>query len=81
MLSWETGVAFGQALADLRSLDKRTSVLEQDHAELKAEVHTLKSVIMRAALLLALWTAGLVTNLPADRLGEATASLLKALSK
>ena len=55
MLSWKTGVAFGQALADLRSLDKRTSVLEQDHAELMAEVHTLKSVIMRAALLLALW--------------------------
>lgn len=74
MLSWETGVQFGQALAQLRSHEARLSHVE-------AEVTTIKALVYRGALVAALWGGGLMLNLPADRVGEMTAALVKALVK
>ncbi len=81
MLTWESGVAFGQALAELRTLDKRTTELEEGHEALKQEVHTLKEMVIRGGLLILLWAAGLAVNLPADRVGELAATFLKSLAK
>lgn len=74
MLSWETGVQFGQALEQLRSHEARLSHVE-------AEVTTIKALVYRGALVAALWGGGLMLNLPADRVGEMTAALVKALVK
>lgn len=74
MLSWETGVQFGQALEQLRRHETRLSHVE-------AEVTTIKAVVYRGALVAALWGGGLMLNLPADRVGEIAASLVKALVK
>ena len=74
MLSWETGVQFGQALEQLRSHEARLTHVE-------AEVTTIKAVVYRAALVLILWGGGIMLNLPADRMGEYAATFLKAMSK
>ncbi len=81
MLSWESGVEFGRALAELRALDKRTDALEEGHEALKTELHSLKATVYRAALLILLWAAGLAANLPAERVGEFTGTLLRSLAK
>jgi len=74
MLSWETGVLFGQALEQIKTHEARLTHVE-------AEVITLKAVVYRGALVLALWGSGLMLNLPADRVGEAAATFLKAFAK
>lgn len=74
MLTFESGVAFGQALSQLRDHEHRLDKIER-------EVITIKSLAIRGALLLVLWIGGLMVNLPADRVGELTASFLKGLSK
>lgn len=74
MLSWETGVQFGQALEQLRSHEARLSHVE-------AEVTTIKALVYRGALVAALWGGGLMLNLPADRVGEMAATLVRALAK
>ncbi len=74
MLTFETGVALGQALSQLRDHEHRLGKIEQ-------EVITIKSLATRGALLLLLWVGGLLINLPADRVGEVTAGFLKGLSK
>ena len=74
MLSWETGVLFGQALEQLRSHEARLTHVE-------AEVSTLKAMVFRVALVATLWGGGLVLNLPADKVGEYTAAFLRAMSK
>ncbi len=74
MLSWETGVQFGQALEQLRSHEARITHIEE-------EITTIKSVVYRAALVLILWGGGIMLNLPADRMGEYAATFLKAMSK
>lgn len=74
MLSWETGMQFGQALEQLRSHEARLSQVE-------AEVTTIKALVYRGALVVALWGGGLMLNLPADRVGEMAAALTKALVK
>lgn len=81
MLTFETGVEVGRALAQVRDHSERLPKLEASHAELREEVHSLKALVMRALLLAVLWVAGLVANLPADRVGELAASFLKALAK
>lgn len=81
MLTFETGVQVGQALAAIKDHGERLPKLEASHAELQQEVHSLRELVMRALLLAVLWTAGIATNLPADKLGEVGAALLKALAK
>lgn len=74
MLSWETGVLFGQALEQIKTHEARLTHVE-------AEVITIKAIVYRGALVLALWGGGLMLNLPADKVGELTASFIKGLSK
>ena len=74
MLSWETGVQFGQALEQIKSHEARLTHVE-------AEVSTLKALVYRVALVATLWGGGLMLNLPADRVGEYTAAFLRAMSK
>lgn len=74
MLSWETGVQFGQALEQIRSHEARLTHVE-------AEVTSLRSIIIRGGLLLALAAAGALTNISAETAGEAAASFVKALRK
>lgn len=74
MLGFEEGIAFGQALAQVREHEIRLTQVEK-------EVATVKSLAIRGALLLILWAAGIGLNLPAERVGEYTGSFLKALSK
>ena len=74
MLSWETGVLFGQALEQIRTHEARLTHVE-------AEVITIKAIVYRGALVLALWGGGLLLNLPADKMGELTATFIKGLSK
>ena len=74
MLSWETGVLFGQALEQIKSHEARLTHVE-------AEVSTLKALVYRVALVATLWGGGLMINLPADRVGEYTAAFLRAMSK
>lgn len=74
MLSFEQGVAFGQALCRLQDHETRITRVEQ-------EVETVKSLAIRGGLLLVLWIGGLALNLPAERVGAFTASFLSALSK
>ena len=73
-MSWETGVQFGQALEQLKSHEARLIHVE-------AEIITIKAVVYRGALVLALWGGGIMLNLPADKVGEIAASFLKAVSK
>jgi len=74
MLGFEEGVAFGQALMQIRDHESRLTKVE-------AEVATVKGLAIRGALLAVLWIGAALTNLPADRVGEFTASFLKGLSK
>ncbi len=78
MLDFEAGVTLGKTLATLQAghkdHDRRLDTLERD-------VRTAKDLVVRAALLAALWGAALLTNLPAQTVGELTASFLKAWSK
>ena len=74
MLSWETGVQFGQALEQLRNHETRLTRVE-------ADVLTIKALVYRVALVATLWGGGLMLNLPADRVGEYAATFLKAMSK
>jgi|JI10StandDraft_1071094.scaffolds.fasta_scaffold3691585_1 hypothetical protein len=74
MLSWETGVLFGQALEQIKTHEARLTHVE-------AEVITIKAIVYRGALVLALWGGGLLLNLPADKMGELTATFIKGLSK
>ncbi len=74
MLSWETGVQFGQALEQLRSHETRLTKVE-------ADVLTIKALVYRVALVATLWGGGLMLNLPADRVGEYAATFIKAMSK
>lgn len=80
MLNWETGVAFGQALERLRSVETRQDHLEASVEKVHQEVCSLKHLILRGVLLVAIWAAGLMLNLPAERAGEITAAMLKALT-
>jgi hypothetical protein len=81
MLTFETGIAVGQALASIKDHSERLLKLEASHAELREEVHGLRDLVMRALLLTVLWALGLATNLPADKIGELAAAFLKALGK
>ena len=74
MLSWETGVQFGQALEQLRNHETRLTRVE-------ADVLAIKALVYRVALVATLWGGGLVLNLPADKVGEYAATFLKAMSK
>lgn len=74
MLSWETGVLFGQALEQIKTHEARLTHVE-------AEVITIKAVVYRGALVLALWGGGLMLNLPADKVGEVAATFLRSMSK
>ena len=73
-MGFEAGLAFGQALTQIRDHEARLAKVER-------EVATVKTLAIRGALLLLLWGGGLALNLPADKVGEAAASLLQALSK
>ena len=88
MWTWETGVEFGRAIEQLRHHELRLGAtevavqkVEQGHSALKEEVHSLKAMVIRGGLLALLWAAGIAANLPADRVGEFTATFLKTLSK
>jgi len=88
MLTWETGVEFGRALEQLRQHDARIGAteaaveqVEQSHADLQKQVHSLRDMMIRGGLLALLWAAGIAANLPADKIGETAASFLRALSK
>lgn len=74
MLSWETGVLFGQALEQIKTHEARLTHVE-------AEVITIKAIVYRGALVLALWGGGLMLNLPADKVGEVAATFLRSMSK
>lgn len=74
MLSWETGVQFGQALEQIKSHEVRLSHVE-------AEVATIKTLVYRGALVASLWSGGLLLNVPADRVGEYVAAFLKLTLK
>lgn len=81
MLTWETGIAFGRALEQLRSHDRRITDLEEGRRKDQAEVRTIKAILMRGGLVLLLLSAAALTNLPADRVGELVAAVLKSLPK
>lgn len=81
MLTWETGIAFGRALEQLRSHDRRITDLEEGRRKDQAEVRTIKAILMRGGLVLLLLSAAALTNLPADRVGELVAAILKSLPK
>lgn len=81
MLTWETGIAFGRALEQLRSHDRRITDLEEGRKKDQAEVKTIKAILMRGGLVLLLLSAAALTNLPADRVGELVAAILKSLPK
>ena len=81
MLTWETGIAFGRALEQLRSHDRRITDLEEGRKKDQAEVKSIKVILMRGGLVLLLLSAAALTNLPADRVGELVAAILKSLPK
>jgi len=81
MLTWETGIAFGRALEQLRSHDRRITDLEEGRKKDQAEVKSTKAILMRGGLVLLLLSAAALTNLPADRVGELVAAILKSLPK
>ena len=81
MLTWETGIAFGRALEQLRSHDRRITDLEEGRKKDQAEVKSIKAILMRGGLVLLLLSAAALTNLPADRVGELVAAILKSLPK
>lgn len=81
MLTWETGIAFGRALEQLRSHDRRIGDLEEGRKKDQAEFKNLKALVMRAGLLLLLGGGALGTNVSAEDIGKIAAAIIKGLPK
>lgn len=88
MLSWETAVEFGRALEALRhhgetiaAHETRLVAVESGHGDLKREIGTLRTYMIRGAVLVALWTAAIAGNLTAEQAGELAGTTLKNLIK
>lgn len=81
MLSWETGVQFGQALEQLRHHEERITQTEKAVAEVREEVTTIRGYLMRALLLVLLWAAGIGGNMTAETVGSTIAETIRALKK
>lgn len=69
---FETGVAFGKALASIRALDVRLSRIER-------KVRAAESYLRRGLMVAALWGSALTLKLNAEEAAQLLATLARAL--
>lgn len=69
-----TGIEFGRLLERVGSHDIRITKVEED-------IKRAKHLLTRAGLVILIWVAGLSAKLPAETIGEFTASFLNGLLK
>lgn len=81
MWTFDQGVALGRAIEQIRHHEREIGEVKQSVAEVKSEVGSLKGMVIRAALLLALWAAGGAAHWSAESVGEALGSAIKAMRK
>lgn len=78
---WDTGVAFGRALEQIRHNTADIRHLQSDQQEIRREVGQIRAYMLRGGLLLVLWVAAASANLPAERIGEIAGTTLKSLTR
>ena len=88
MLSWDTAVEFGRALEALRnhgdriaSQETRLAAVEAGQGDIRREISTLRTYMVRGAVLALLWAAAIGGNLTAETAGELAGTTLKNLIK
>jgi hypothetical protein len=69
-----TGIEFGRVLERVDSLVIRITRVEE-------EIKRVRYLLTRAGLVVLIWIAGLSAKLPAETIGDFTASFLKGLLK
>ena len=76
---FSTGLEFGRALERLRHHNDRLDGLEDDLAEVRTQIHGIRTTMSRGGLLVALWTSGGTAWASQERAGEILAGAIKAL--
>ena len=79
IMSFETGVAVGEALQRLKSVEQHTEELQQGQDEIRREVASLRAWLQRGALLLALWGSSTGLFVQDTEAADGIARLIKTL--
>lgn len=79
MLDFDQGLEFGRALEKLRHHGDRLDAVEEAVSTIRAELTKARGYINRGALLVALWTGGMLTNASTQTGADLLRTLIRTL--